>query len=110
MAPASATLRRRLQRHLTNPQGVTATARANYGALRACYEHELRANQQLRGPLTARLKINTSGHADEVQVSTPMRSAALVQCVKRALQRVTYPPARGGCAIAEVSFNFTPRD
>lgn len=93
-----------------NPNGVSATAQANYGALRACYEHELRANQQLRGRLTATLKISTAGHADEVSVSTAMHSTALVQCIKRSLQRLSYPSPRGGCAIARVSFNFSPRE
>lgn len=89
---------------------VNATAQANYGGLRACYEHELRANPGLRGPLAARMMINTSGHADDVGVNTPMSSRPLVACVKRTLQRVAFPPSRGGCAIAEVRFNFSPRE
>lgn len=89
---------------------VNATAQANYGGLRACYEHELRANPGLRGPLAARMMINTSGHADDVGVTTPMNSRALVACVKRTLQRVSFPPSRGGCAVAEVRFNFSPRE
>jgi hypothetical protein len=24
--------------------------------------------------------------------------------------RVSFPPSRGGCALAEVRFNFTPRE
>jgi hypothetical protein len=39
-----------------------------------------------------------------------MSSTSLVNCVKNALMRVTYPPSRGGCAVAEVRFNFTPRE
>lgn len=95
---------------LSDPGGVQRTAQNNYGALRACYERELRANPTLRGGLTAQLKINTTGHLDGVQVSTGMSSRPLVTCVKNALMRVTFPPSRGGCALAEVRFNFTPRE
>jgi hypothetical protein len=68
------------------------------------------ANPTLRGGLTAQLKINTSGHLDAVQVSTGMSSRPLVNCVKAALMRVSFPPSRGGCALAEVRYNFTPRE
>lgn len=95
---------------LTDPGGVQRTAQANYGALRACYERELRQNNSLRGGLTAQLKIGTSGHADEIRVSTPMASRPLVECVKGVLRRLSYPPARGGCALSEVRFNFSPRE
>lgn len=95
---------------LTDPGGVQRTAQNNYGAMRACYERELRANPTLRGGLTAQIKINTSGHLDGVQVATGMSSRPLVNCVKAALMRISFPPSRGGCAIAEVRFNFTPRE
>lgn len=95
---------------LSDPGGVQRTAQSNYGALRACYERELRANPTLRGGLTAQLKINTTGHLDRVSVSTGMSSQPLVTCVKNALMRVVFPPSRGGCALAEVRFNFTPRE
>ncbi len=95
---------------LSDPGGVQRTAQNNYGAMRACYERELRANPTLRGGLTAQLKINTTGHLDAVQVSTGMSSRPLVNCVKAALMRISFPPSRGGCAIAEVRFNFTPRE
>ncbi len=95
---------------LANPGGVQRSAQANFGALRACYERELRGNNSLRGPLTAQLKINTQGRAEEVRVSTPMSSRPLVECVKGVLRRITYPAARGGCALSEVRFNFSPRE
>ncbi len=95
---------------LTDPGAVTRTAQANFGALRACYERELRGNPQLRGPLTAELKVGTSGRIEDVRVSTPMNSRALVDCVKASLRRLQVPPARGGCALAQVRFNFSPRD
>ncbi|MDO9022668.1 MAG: AgmX/PglI C-terminal domain-containing protein [Deltaproteobacteria bacterium] len=89
---------------------VQRTAQANYGALRSCYERELRANPALRGALTAQLKVNSTGHLDGVRVATGMSSTSLVNCVKSALMRLTYPASRGGCAVAEVRFNFTPRE
>lgn len=87
---------------------VQRVAQMNYGSLRACYERELRSNNNLRGPLTAQLKINTSGRVDDVEVSTPMRSPALISCVKAALRRLSVPASRGGCALAQVRFNFSP--
>jgi hypothetical protein len=90
--------------------GVQRTAQNNYGALRACYERELRANPSLRGALTAQLRVNSTGHLDGVRVATGMSSTSLVNCVKSALLRLTYPASRGGCANAEVRFNFTPRE
>jgi len=95
---------------LSNPAGVQQTAQSNFGALRACYERELRSNNSLRGALTAQLKINSSGRAEEIRVSTSMASRPLVECVKGVLRRLTYPAARGGCALSEVRFNFSPRD
>ena len=87
---------------------VQRVAQMNYGSLRACYERELRSDNSLRGPLTAQLKINTTGRVEEVQVSTPMRSPALKACVAAALRRLQVPASRGGCALAQVRFNFTP--
>ena len=95
---------------LSDPAGVQRTAQSNYGALRACYERELRANPTLRGGLTAQLKINTTGHLDGVQVSTGMNSRPLVNCIKSSLMRMVFPPSRGGCALAEVRFNLSPRE
>lgn len=95
---------------LTDPGGVQRTAQNNFGAMRACYERELRANPTLRGRLTAELRVNTSGRLDGVTVHTSMSSPSMVNCVKAALQRLTYPPSRGGCAIAEVNYNFAPRE
>lgn len=91
---------------------VAATARAHFGGLRACYEHELRANNSLRGGMTALIKINTSGRADDVgfdRVSIPM-NATFRNCVKRTLRGLAYPAPRGGCAIVAVPFNFSPRE
>lgn len=87
---------------------VQRVAQMNYGSLRACYERELRSNNSLRGPLTAQLKINTSGRVEDVEVSTPMRSRPLIDCVKTAMRRLRVPASRGGCALAQVRFNFSP--
>lgn len=95
---------------LTDPAGVDRVARASAGAVRSCYERELRSNNSLRGRLTARLFINTSGHIDNVQVSTSMNSRALADCVKATLRRLTVPPSRGGCATRDLNYDFAPRE
>jgi hypothetical protein len=95
---------------LTDPAGVQRVAQSNFGALRACYERELRVNPQLRGGLTARMMINTAGHVQDVNVSTRMNSRPLVECVKAQLRRLTVPPSRGGCANYDLSYNFSPRE
>lgn len=95
---------------LTDPAGVQRVAQANFGALRACYERELRVNNQLHGPLTAELKVGTSGRIEDVRVSTPMNSRPLVECVKASLRRLQVPASRGGCAFAQVRYNFSPRN
>lgn len=87
---------------------VQRVAQMNVGALRACYNRELRTNNTLRGPLRAQLKINTGGRIEDVEISTPMRSPAMIQCMKAALRRLQVPPSRGGCALVPLSFNFTP--
>jgi hypothetical protein len=95
---------------LTDPAGVDRVARANAGAVRACYERELRSDNTLRGHLTARLFINTSGRVENVQVSTSMNNRALVECVKSTLRRLTVPPSRGGCATRDLNYDFAPRE
>lgn len=87
---------------------VQRVAQMNVGALRACYNRELRTNNTLRGPLRAQLKINTSGRIEDVEISTPMRSPSMIQCMKAALRRLQVPASRGGCALVPLSFNFTP--
>lgn len=94
---------------LTDPAGVDRVARANAGAVRACYERELRSNNALRGHLAARVFINTSGRVDNVQVSTSMSSRPLVECVKATLRRLSFPPSRGGCATRDLNYDFAPR-
>jgi len=95
---------------LTDPAGVDRVARANAGAVRACYERELRSNNTLRGHLTARLFINTSGRVDNVQVSSAMHNRAIEECVKGTLRRLTFPPSRGGCATRDLNYDFAPRN
>lgn len=95
---------------LSDPAGVDRTAQNNYGALRACYNRELRATPTLRGALTAQLKINTAGRLDGVRITTGMSSPTLVACVRNALMRVSFPPSRGGCALKDVRFNFSPQN
>ncbi|MBI5514395.1 MAG: AgmX/PglI C-terminal domain-containing protein [Deltaproteobacteria bacterium] len=87
-----------------------SVAQANFGGLRACYEAALRSNNALRGNLTARLIINTSGRVDDVAVSTGMNNPAMIQCMKSRLRAISFPAARGGCVEFHARYTFAPRE
>src|SRR5262249_40196446 len=48
---------------------VTAVVQANYGALRECYNRQLRSNPTLQGSVTAEWIINTNGSTGQISTS-----------------------------------------
>lgn len=88
---------------------VAAIVRQNYGGLRECYNRQLRTNPTLQGNVTAEWVINPNGTVGEISTTGPVaRDRNFKACFEESLRRLRFPAPRGGCAMFQQRFVFTP--
>lgn len=88
---------------------VTAVVRQNYGGLRECYNRQLRSNPTLRGAVTAEWVIQPNGNVGQISTAGPVaRDRTFKTCFESSLSHLRFPVPRGGCAVFQQAFNFTP--
>ncbi len=88
---------------------VAAVVRQNYGGLRECYNRQLRSNPQLRGAMTAEWVIQPNGNVGQISTAGAVtRDRVFKGCFESSLSHMRFPQPRGGCAVFQQSFNFTP--
>ena len=88
---------------------VSTVVRQNYGGLRECYNRQLRSNPNLRGNVTAEWVIQPNGSVGQINTSGAVaRDRTFKTCFEGSLSRMRFPTPRGGCAVFQQSFNFTP--
>lgn len=69
-----------------------------------CYDKELTANPNLAGKVTTHMEINGAGGVSWVKVSqSTLGSAKVEQCLVRVMQRMRFPPCKGG-GTAEITY------
>jgi hypothetical protein len=88
---------------------VTAVVRQNYGGLRECYNRQLRSNPSLRGNVTAEWVIQPNGTVGQISTAGAVtHDRTFKTCFETSLSHLRFPAPRGGCAMFQQSFNFTP--
>ena len=79
--------------------------KSHVGPIRACFEHELKAQPSLTGRLKTRWTIHPSGTVcDVVFEEDTMNLQSMRDCVARKIQNWKFPPPQGGSV--EIVFPF----
>jgi len=85
----------------------TVTRRA--GALKSCYESELKKDNTLKGKIEVQFTIQPSGRVSAARVTTnTMSSPAVGACIVAQIQRWRFPQPSGGDVTIKYPFVFTP--
>jgi TonB family protein len=79
------------------------------GAIKSCYERQLKRNPKLGGTVKVAWTIEQSGRTSGVRVvADSTGSAALGQCVRSQIKRWRFPQPDGGSVMVRYPFVFTP--
>jgi TonB family protein len=91
---------------------VVRMIKTRIGAIRACYERELRRNPTLSGKVTIQFTIEERGNVSGVKVSENTTSDdAVGECVANAIQRFRFNPGpQGGSVSFSYPFVFAPQN
>ncbi|MDH5674616.1 MAG: TonB family protein [Myxococcales bacterium] len=91
---------------------VVAMIKRRIGAIRACYEKELRRNPTLAGKVTIEFAIQPRGNVTGVKVTTNTTGESAVgTCVANAVQRFRFNPGpEGGAVVFSYPFVFAPQN
>ncbi len=85
----------------------TVTRRA--GALKSCYESELKKDNTLKGKIEVQFTIQPSGRVSTARVTAnTMNSTAVGSCIVAQIQRWRFPQPSGGDVTIKYPFVFTP--
>lgn len=73
-----------------------------------CYEKALLSAPSLRGNLTMKWSISTSGRASSVKVTkSELNNSNLHRCVSGIISSISFPTPKGGSVIVSYPFNFS---
>lgn len=87
---------------------LSAVFRAREGALRSCYERELKKNPSLGGKLTVKFTIGGAGRVTSASVTKHLDgSSAVGECVVSRIQTWKFPSPEGGDVTVSKSIVFS---
>jgi TonB family protein len=91
---------------------VVQMIKTRIGAIRACYERELKRNPTLAGKVTIQFTIEQQGNVSGVKVTdNSTGDDAVGQCVANAIQRFRFNPGpEGGSVTFSYPFVFAPQN
>ncbi|MET0341680.1 MAG: AgmX/PglI C-terminal domain-containing protein [Polyangiales bacterium] len=79
-------------------------------AIRACYERQLRNNNQLQGDVQLQVRVGNDGKVAATRVRGNLRDNEVKNCMQGIAKGWSFPaPAGGPCAVFEVPYHFTPK-
>ncbi len=88
---------------------IQRVVRANFGRFRNCYEQGLRANPGLTGRVTTKFMIGRDGAVTvSADGGSDLPDAAVVSCVVRSFQSLSFPSPQGGQVTVTYPLSFTP--
>jgi hypothetical protein len=104
------------------PEEIQRRVRANFGAMRECYEDGLRRRPDLAGEVVTKFVIDREGHvaeASSVETAdqggfqgnggvTTMPDRLVVDCVRDAYMPLTFPKPEGGIVTVVYPLVFSP--
>ncbi|MGE0790729.1 MAG: AgmX/PglI C-terminal domain-containing protein [Sandaracinaceae bacterium] len=83
---------------------------ANRLQFRNCYERRLKVNNQLEGDVTLQVRVGRDGAVTGVQTGGSLRDPQVLSCIRAIAQRIHFPNAQGGCAVAATTLHLTPQN
>ena len=91
---------------------VVRTIKARLGAIKGCYERELKRNPTLAGKVTVEFTIEVRGNVSGVKIKeNSTGSDAVGQCVAAAVERFRFNPGpEGGSVTYSYPFVFAPQN
>lgn len=93
-----------------NHQAVAGVFARRKGAIKACYEKELRRNPDLKGRITLRFTIGTSGRITNISVSqNTTGDDAIASCIIDRVQSWKFDPPSGGAVTFTYPFILEAR-
>jgi len=88
---------------------IAREIRRRMGAIRACYERELKRNPQLGGKIVVRFVIGANGAVTEAEVeSNSMQDDAVAECIVMNIKRFRFAAPEGGSVEVSYPFVFQP--
>ena len=82
--------------------------RRKKSAVTLCYERELRRSPNLRGRISVRITIATSGRVTNIAVEDNTLNASVFSCIRRRIKYWRFPKPKDGAATVVVPFIFAP--
>jgi outer membrane biosynthesis protein TonB len=80
------------------------------GAIRACYERQLRNNNMLQGDVVLQVRIGNDGKVAATRVRGNLKDNDVKSCMQKIAGGWSFPaPSGGTCAVFEAPFHFTPK-
>ena len=91
------------------PEVIQRIVRQNFGRFRLCYEAGLSRNPKLEGRVSVRFVINRDGSVtDAKDGGSDLPDPAVVSCVTRAFQTLSFPQPEGGIVTVSYPIVFSP--
>ncbi len=91
------------------PEVIQKVVRANFGALRACYEDGLFNNPKLEGRVGINFVIGLDGSVTQVQLGgSDLPDPAVVRCILQNFGELRFPPPVGGIVTVGYPIMFSP--
>ncbi len=90
-------------------QKISETVKRRIGAVKSCYEKELKRNPQLQGKIVMQFTIEESGRVSDVSAkSDSIGEPAVSECIKDAIGRWRFDKPEGGSVTIAFPFIFAP--
>lgn len=91
------------------PEVIQRIVRQNFGRFRLCYENGMRQNPNLQGRVSVKFVIDRSGAVSTSQDGgSDLPDQAVVSCVVRGFQNLSFPQPEGGIVTVVYPIIFTP--
>ncbi len=94
---------------MIDQNGVSRVIRSRLGAIRNCYEIQLKLDSTIKGTLRIAIAVSATGEVVSVSVlSNTTGNAAVAECVCQRIRGWRFPPAGENTAEISQTFVFTP--
>lgn len=87
---------------------IQRIVRPNFGLFRLCYEAALALDGDLEGTITVRWTIEADGSVRDLRAESDFKDKTLVECVRKAFGRISYPKPEGGVVQVRYPLLFAP--
>ncbi|MEO7095898.1 MAG: AgmX/PglI C-terminal domain-containing protein [Polyangiales bacterium] len=89
------------------PEVIRRIARANFPRFRYCYEQELKKDPALKGTITTKLVIDTTGAVESAATGgSTMANATVEACILKVFKSMSFPEPEGGKVTVSYPIKF----